>query len=101
MAERRISSRDGRGGRKSEVITIRLDPRLKYLAELAARRQRRALSSYVEWAIEASLSHVSPHSENGPQQRHETLAEVASALWDVDEADRFSKLALRYPDLLT
>jgi hypothetical protein len=100
MAEVR-HARDSRGGRKSEVITIRLDPRLKYLAELAARRQRRPLSSYVEWAIEASLSQVRPSYDNGPEEHQETFADVASALWDVDEADRFSKLALKYPELLT
>jgi hypothetical protein len=26
---------------------------------------------------------------------------VAATLWDVSEADRFARLALRYPDLLT
>lgn len=85
--------------RRSEVVTVRLDPRLKYLAELAARRQRRPLSSYVEWAIESSLSSVMPAydpTRDGP----ESLADVASDLWDVDEPDRFAKLALRYPDLL-
>ena len=29
-----------------------------------------------------------------------TFAIVASSLWDVDEPDRFAKLALYYPDLL-
>lgn len=85
--------------RRSEVVTVRLDPRLKYLAELAARRQRRPLSSYIEWAIEGSLSNVMlayDPTRDGP----ESLTDVASDLWDVDEPDRFAKLALRYPDLL-
>lgn len=29
------------------------------------------------------------------------MSDVASQLWDVDEADQFVKLALRFPDLLT
>lgn len=96
----RVPTRDGRNSRKSEVISIRLDPRLKYLAELAARRQRRPLSSYVEWAIEQSLKIVGP--EYGSTLPSEpSLADVASLLWDVDEADRFAKLALAYPELLT
>ena len=45
-------------GKKSEVVTVRLDPKLKYLAELAARKHRRPLSSYIEWAVEQSLSRV-------------------------------------------
>lgn len=98
MAARKETT-DGRTTRKSEVITIRLDPRLKYLAGLAARRQRRPLSSFIEWAIEESLRHVHPGFESNNEQ--ETFAVVASALWDVDEADRFANLAFRYPELLT
>ena len=84
--------------RKSEIVTVRLDPKLKYLAELAARRHRRTLSSYIEWAIEDSLSRVHPiyDVENGVA----SFADRASDLWDVDEPDRFAKLALNYPDLL-
>lgn len=101
MPERQTTKDGGKGGRKSEVVTIRLDPRLKYLAELAARRQRRPLSSYVEWAIEASLGQVRPSYGNDSEFDQMSLADAASLLWDVDEADRFVKLALRYPELLT
>ena len=97
----RNAIRDGRGARKSEVVTIRLDPRLKYLAELAARRQRRPLSSYVEWAIEESMRHVWPSYETGQHDHEPSFADVSSVLWDVDEPDRFVKLATRYPELLT
>jgi hypothetical protein len=94
-----FGSKSSDSKRKSEVVTVRLDPKLKYVAELAARRQRRTLSSYIEWAIEDSLSRVHPayevHGEMEP-----TFADKASSLWDVDEPDRFAKLALNYPDLL-
>ncbi|MDR2330278.1 MAG: hypothetical protein LBE58_11805, partial [Comamonas sp.] len=80
---------------RSETVTVRLDPKLRYLAELAARRQRRTVSSYVEWAIEDSLKHISLNVNSSG-----VLAEEAEALWDVDEADRFARLALRHPDLL-
>ena len=81
---------------RSETVTVRLDPKLRYLAELAARRQRRTVSSYVEWAIEDSLKHISLDLSGSG-----VLADEAEALWDVDEADRFARLALRHPDLLT
>lgn len=85
--------------RKSEVVTVRLDPKLKYLAELAARRQRRTLSSFIEWAVEDSLNRLHPaYDTRGDGES--TFADKASALWDVDEADRFAKLALNYPELL-
>ena len=83
------------GGRlsRSEVVTIRLDPKLRYLAELAARKQRRTLSSFIEWAIAQSLSEVE-FTQNS------SVADNAIALWDVDECDRFVKLALRDESLL-
>lgn len=40
---------------RSEVVSIRLDPRLKFGAEIAATKCRRTLSSFTEWAIEEAL----------------------------------------------
>lgn len=36
---------------RSETVTMRLTPKLRYLAELAARKHRRTLSSYIEWVL--------------------------------------------------
>ena len=82
---------------RSETVTIRLDPKTRYLAELASRVHRRTLSSYIELAIEASLAkvHLSP-SGSGT-----TLGDEANSLWDIDEPDRFVRLAASYPSLLT
>lgn len=96
-----FESKTKKGGSKlarSEITTIRLDPRLRYLAELAARKQRRTLSSFIEWAIEDTLARF-PLKEGEDWQR--TVGEEASKLWDVDSADRLAKLGLHYPDLLT
>ena len=81
---------------RTETVTVRLDPKLRYLADLAARKHRRTLSSYIEWAIEDSLKNtvLDPVAEA-------SVAHEAATLWDVDEADRFVKLALRYPELMT
>lgn len=94
-----MASKDSNSGgaklSRTETITIRLDPKTRYLAELASRIHRRTLSSYVEWAISESLSHVTiPGTKD-------TIAELSEALWDVDEPDRFVHLATRYPTLLT
>jgi hypothetical protein len=83
---------------RSETVTVRLDPRLRYLADLAARQQRRTLSSFIEWAVEESLGHVTLRTSGGQAV---SLASAAPDLWDVDEADRFVRLALRHPELLT
>ena len=58
VAERWLGEVKAGGGKlaRSEVVTVRLDPRLRYLANLVARKQRRTLSSFIEWAIEESLT---------------------------------------------
>ena len=40
---------------RSETVTVRLDPRLNYLAELAGRAQRRTKSSFIEWAVQEAV----------------------------------------------
>lgn len=83
---------------RTEVFAMRLDPKLKYLAEIAARKQRRSLANFIEWAIEVGLDRVelSPNS-----QYSNTVWDQSSELWDIDEAERFAKLAFIAPDLLT
>jgi uncharacterized protein (DUF1778 family) len=93
---------NNRGGGKlsrSETVTVRLDPKLRYLADLAARTQRRTLSSFVEWAIEEILKTIHLPEDQGELSL--SVASQAAVLWDIDEPDRFANLALRYPAMLT
>jgi uncharacterized protein (DUF1501 family) len=59
---RRIRGNLGLDGGKapveSDTVTIRLDPRLNYLAELAGRAQRRSKSSFIQWAVQEALKGV-------------------------------------------
>ena len=86
---------------RSEVVTIRLTPRLRYLVEIAARSQRRTVSNYIECAIESSLKGVRLAGGDGildgPTM---TLAQQADRLWNVHESSRFLYLALLFPWLL-
>ena len=95
---------DSPNKKKSEVVTVRLDPRLKYLAEIAARKQRRTLSGYIEWAVEQSLKQVLLHEGDGYNGNDNiTVADAQNniVLWDVDEAERVTKLAFHFPELLS
>lgn len=95
MAQQESKKSGGGKLSRSETVTVRLDPKLRYLAELAARKQRRTLSSFIEWAIEDALGRVYL-DDHGT-----SVTEVAYTLWDVDDSDRFAKLAIRFPELLT
>ena len=85
---------------RTETVTVRLDEKLRYLAELAARKQRRTLSSFVEWAVQDSLERVTLQPATSSEAA-KTVASEATCLWDVDEPARFVKLATAYPELLT
>jgi len=87
--------RPGGGGKlaRSENVQVRLDPKLKFAAELASRKHRRTLSSFIEWAVEEAVKRV--------QLDDRTAYDVLGHIWDVYEADRFIKLAHQFPLLLT
>lgn len=96
--------RKGGGGKltRTETVTVRLDPKLRYLAELAARKQRRTLSSYIEWAIEDSLKSVTLYQGGEYDGDYpKTVGDEVGRLWDVDQAERFVRLAIAYPELMT
>ena len=87
---------------RSETVTVRLDPKLRYLADLASRKQRRTLSSFIEWAVEASLREVKLYHGSNYNDDHDiSVDEESSQLWVVDDSERFARLAIKYPELLT
>lgn len=102
--EKPDSKRKGGGGKlaRSETVTVRMDSKLNYLADLAARKHRRTLSSFVEWAIQQSFKEIVMDEGNSYSNEPSTsLSDMESRLWDVDQSERFARLAILYPDLLT
>ena len=108
-----------------EVVTTRLKPELKYLAELGARMHRRSLSNFLEWCVADALKRTRPLSTqarfdalagddarleaNDWQPEPDVNAELLPTsvwamrdeLWDEDESVRFMKLVRLLPYLLT
>jgi len=97
------SAKKAGGGKltRTQTVTVRLDPKLNYLCELAARAQRRTKSSFIEWAVAESLGSVRLSDVVDSSEFDSTIKEMASRLWQVDEADRLVALALAAPALLT
>jgi hypothetical protein len=71
------------------------------LAELAARKQRRPLSSFVEWCVEQAVSSVTVGQDSNNEDITVAEADRELHLWDLEEPDRLIRLALRFPELLT
>jgi len=80
---------------RTEKTMVRLDPRLKYLAELSARKQRRTMSSFIEMAVEQAVEKTIL-----PLLNVRSITEVSERVWSSDEMDRFFSLVRIFPDLL-
>lgn len=95
-------TRKGGGGKlnRSETVTVRLDPKLNYLAEIAARSQRRTKSNLIEAALAQALNIV-PIDTRPSEEPHSTIAQLAEDLWHVDDIERLKRLVKIAPHLLT
>jgi len=89
----------GGGGKlnRSETVTIRLDPKLNYLAELAARVQRRTKSSFIESAVAERIEQqpLTPRNED-----RTTIGDMSENLWHVRDYERLIRLAEHAPHLM-
>lgn len=99
-------NRKGGGAKttRSETITVRVEPKIRYLAEIAGRKQRRTLSSFIEWAVEESLGLVILDDRIDQEDGHmfpASVADLTDEVWHVDDAERFARLAINFPGLLT
>ena len=90
-----VRKRSGGKLNRSETVTVRLDPQLNYLCELAARAHRRTKSSFIEYAVEQALASVQV-----PGSKY-SIEGLGPTLWDVDEPDRLVKLGLEASTLMT
>lgn len=88
---------------RADTITVRLHPKVKYGLDLIARKQRRTLSSVVEWAICNAFDHPDSglHGEFENPATGEKSDFILDLLWDADDGMRFIKLAQGSSDWLT
>jgi hypothetical protein len=102
MKTKKVGRKRGGGNlTRSKTVTVRLDPKIRYLAELAARCQRRTVSSYIEWAVLESLRNVElPDGFGGTSNAANLLSEYGDRLWHVSESERLIRLAIFLPYLL-
>lgn len=97
----RAIKRKGMGGKlgRTETVQVRLDPKLRYTAELAAWKERRTLSSFIEWAVERSVKEV--YVARDTHGNLVSASQVADEVWNSIDVYRFLNLAANYPELLS
>ena len=87
---------------RTETVSIRLDPRLNYLCELAARSQRRTKSSFIESMLAEQIQTLTINKWREPGYGEPTtLGDAEETLRNVRESQRLVSLALIAPELMT
>ncbi|WP_438307615.1 hypothetical protein ACIZ1P_20755 [Pseudomonas guariconensis] len=83
--------------KKTETLTLRLDPKMKFAIELLARDQKRTLAGVIEWSIQKSLSRteVITGSETG------NLQQLVDVVWSPDDLEKTIYLGLYAEHLLS
>lgn len=84
---------------KTDALSIRIDPRLRYGLEMMARQQRRSVTGVVEWAIDATLKRE--YATSDAQGDNPTFNDLLGQVWRPNEVERLVNLAKRFPELLT
>jgi len=88
---------------RSGTLNMRIDPKVKYLAEKLAKYQQRTLSNFIEGAVRRALTdviHDEPNVGTTIPPKMPPAPMWGDGLWSDDEATRFFMLATAHPDLL-
>ncbi|MHC8358012.1 hypothetical protein ACYZTL_23020 [Pseudomonas sp. LB3P81] len=94
-------NKSGQGPRKTEALTLRLDPKVKMMIELISRIRRQSITGVVEAAIEEVAYNTDvPYFDDGKMNNY-ALGSILSDVWSTDESVRFINMCHRFPTLLT
>ena len=83
--------------KKTETLTLRLDPKSKFAIELLARDQKRTLAGVIEWAVQKALNDqiITTGYDEG------SLKQLVEQVWSVDELERVIRLGAFAEHLLS
>ena len=82
----------------SVTLSLRLDPRSKYLIDLLGREQKRGLTAVIERSVERAAADTFLMSEGGEGI---SFLAMVDQIWSTDEPTRLCNLARLRADLLT
>lgn len=83
---------------KSEVITIRINPKLKFGLELMARLHNRSVAQTVELSIQRVLEDPYDGIQNLRDVRYDR--DIINKLWSPHRGERLFKMVIEHPELL-
>ncbi len=94
-----MATKKGSKLNKSETVQVRFDPVLKMATEIAAGRERRSLSSFIEWAVEQAVKQSRVTRNHAGEEV--SAWDIARECWANEPFNRLMHLAETYPDAMT
>jgi len=109
------SAKKGHGGKlnRSEIVHLRLNPKMRYALELMARSDNRTVSSLLENLVTQAVKSTNikilppaprcqlPLMPTDDRLKSVSLSEALSYVWDTNEMRRAVLMGLYFPHLLT
>ena len=103
-ARQKIKSIPGSKLKRSEILQVRFNPKLRFAIDLLSRQEQRTISSLIEKltgeALKTYTLKVAPYTDEEIEQTsiekpylEKPMEEVMNDLWHVDEAHRFINTA--------
>lgn len=100
-ADEMAKNKPSQGARKTETLTLRLDPKVKLMIELISRIRRQSITGVVEAAIEEIAFDLDAPFVSGGEAHPMSLGSAISEIWSTDESERFINLCRYLPSLIT
>jgi len=94
-------NKPNQGARKTETLTLRLDPKVKFMIELVSRIRRQSITGVIEAAIEEIAGDLGAPFHYKGETNNWDLSSAVAEVWSTDESERFINFCYHLPNLLT
>ncbi|WP_434520618.1 hypothetical protein [Pseudomonas sp. AK181] len=99
--EEMAKNKPSQGARKTETLTLRLDPKVKMMIEMISRIRRQSITGVVEAAIEEIAFDLDAPFFYKNETNNWSLSSAITEVWSTDESERFINMCYHLPTLLT
>jgi len=100
-ADEMAKNKPNQGARKTETLTLRLDPKVKMMIEMISRIRRQSITGVVEAAIEEIAFDLDAPFFHNNETSNWSLSSAVTEVWSTDESERFINMCYHLPTLLT
>lgn len=100
-------NKPNQGARKTEALTLRLDPKVRFLIDLIARQKRQSITGVIESAIEVYATNFLIEAELWDEDTEDdklqqvSLYKLSKEIYSTDDSFRFMMLVWCCPRLLS